>query len=68
VGVEVWLIDALALRMGKRFNHEVDHFNLGFGLQLYELRIDGSIVFSSSDAQADIKRMLALTYELPIAQ
>jgi hypothetical protein len=67
VGVELWLIDALALRMGKRFNHEMDHFNLGVGLRMHQLRVDGSMVFSSIDGKSDIKRMLALTYELPVA-
>jgi hypothetical protein len=43
-GLEVWPVHALALRVGKRFNHDTELMNFGVGLRLEPLTVDVAFV------------------------
>lgn len=64
VGLEVYLLPPLALRMGKRFNHPTEAFNMGIGLNSNNLSVDASFVIPKLIDDTELKWMTSITYYL----
>jgi hypothetical protein len=64
VGIEVWPLKMLALRLGKRFNHDTEGANLGLGVRLPPVSFDVSFVINNYSGDASLKWLLGLTYSL----
>lgn len=63
VGLEIYPIDFLALRIGKEFNHDTEIFNCGLGIYInyLNLNVDISTVYAKF---GEFKYLLSLTYRL----
>jgi len=64
LGVEMWVLPALAVRLGKQFNHPADLFSAGVGLQWENLKFDASFVPFRLVSETNVKWSIGLTYEL----
>lgn len=64
VGIEVWPLEMLAVRMGKRFNHDTDKFNMGLGFRLEPITVDASFVITRWVEDAGLKWQIGLAYTL----
>lgn len=64
IGLEVKPFNFLALRIGKRINHDTDKFAFGFGLLYRQLRFDSSFTIQRFVEDTDLKWLLGLTYAL----
>ncbi len=64
VGVEVRFLEQVAVRIGKRINHDTEILNLGAGLSLPPLSCDVSFVIPKLVEDAELKWLLAITYTL----
>jgi hypothetical protein len=64
VGLEVWPLKMLAVRLGKRFNHDTDLINFGLGLSLAVIRADVSFVITRFVDDAGLKWQVGLAYML----
>jgi hypothetical protein len=64
MGIEVWPVDALAVRMGTRLFHDTEHFTLGCGLRLDPLTVDMSFAFPKYAEDTELKWLLGVTYAL----
>lgn len=67
LGVEAWVLPALALRLGKRINHPTDVLTMGMGLQLANLLYDVAFIPMNYEGDVKMKWTMGLTYELPFA-
>lgn len=65
VGVEAWILPALAIRVGKRINHPTDLMSMGAGLKLANLKYDVAFTPIRFVSDLGMKWSMALTYELP---
>ncbi|MBD3239953.1 MAG: hypothetical protein GF331_05160 [Chitinivibrionales bacterium] len=65
VGIEVWPLEMLAVRLGKRFNHDTDKFNMGLGFRLEPITVDASFVITKWVEDAGLKWQIGLAYTLP---
>ena len=64
LGVEVWPLPPLAVRLGKRFNRPTEVINFGVGLKLDPLSVDASFVVPKLIDDAEIKWLTSITYNL----
>lgn len=64
VGIEVWPLPPLAVRLGKRFNRPTEVINFGVGLKLDPLSVDASFVVPKLIDDAEIKWLTSITYNL----
>lgn len=64
LGVEMRVLPALAIRLGKQFNHPADLFSAGVGLQWENLKFDASFVPFRLISETNVKWSIGLTYEL----
>jgi hypothetical protein len=64
VGVEFWLLPALALRVGKRFNFDSDLFSLGIGLRLENIGFDAAFTPTRVVSDVGVKGSMGLIYYL----
>jgi len=62
VGVEVWPLRMLALRAGKRINHDTELFSFGCGLKFAPVACDAGFVVSRFVDDAGFKWLIGLTY------
>ena len=62
VGIEVWPLPPLAIRLGKRFNRPTEVINFGIGLKLDPISVDASFVVPKLIDDAEIKWLTSLTY------
>jgi len=64
VGIEVWPIRMLAVRLGKRFNHDTDRFSFGMGFKLDPITVDASFVVTRWVEDSGLKWMVGLGYTI----
>jgi hypothetical protein len=64
VGIEVWPVKPLAIRMGCRLFHDTEKFNCGIGLRFAPIMFDASFVITSYGDDTGLKWLLGLTYSL----
>jgi hypothetical protein len=60
VGIEVWPLEYIAVRMGKRINFETEVINVGVGFRFRPLSFDMSFVIANLDNE--VKPAFGLTY------
>jgi len=65
VGIEVRPVRMLAIRLGKRFNHDTDKFNFGLGFRLAPISADVSFVITRWVDDTGLKWLFSLAYSLP---
>jgi hypothetical protein len=65
VGVEIWPVKMLAVRMGTRINHDTDRFSLGLGFKMEPVTVDAAFVITRWVEDAGLKWMVGLGYSLP---
>jgi hypothetical protein len=65
VGLEVWPLRMLAIRIGKRINHDTDKFNFGLGLRFAPITFDASFVITRWVDDTGLKWQMGLAYSLP---
>ncbi|MBD3392969.1 MAG: hypothetical protein GF418_12760 [Chitinivibrionales bacterium] len=63
-GIEIRPIEQVALRIGKRFNHDTEILNLGAGLDIAPLSGDFSFVIPKLVDDVELKYRVAVTYTL----
>lgn len=64
IGVEVWLLPSIAVRVGKRFNHPTDLFSAGVGFAWENLAFDASFVPCRYVSDYSLKWGMGITYSL----
>jgi hypothetical protein len=64
VGVEFWLLPALALRIGKRINFDSDLFSFGTGLRLENIGFDAAFTPTRVVTDVGVKWSMGITYYL----
>ncbi len=64
VGLEVRPIQPLALRIGKRLNHDTEIFNIGCGIDISPLSADVSFVIPKLRSDTELKWLVGVTYTL----
>jgi hypothetical protein len=65
VGLEVRPVRMLAVRLGKRFNHDTDKFSFGLGFRLPPVSADVSFVVTRWVEDTGLKWLFSLAYSLP---
>ncbi|KMQ50812.1 hypothetical protein CHISP_2335 [Chitinispirillum alkaliphilum] len=64
VGVELYTLPSLAVRLGKKFFHDTDIFTAGIGINLDNIALDLSFVPTKLESDYDIKWSVGLSYYL----
>jgi hypothetical protein len=64
VGIEIRPFEQVAIRAGKRFNHDTELFNIGAGLNIQPLSFDFSYTVPKLVAEIEPKWCISLTYML----
>lgn len=64
VGAEIWILPALAIRVGKRFNHPTDVFSAGIGLAWDNLAFDVAFTPCKFVRDNDLKWSMGIRYSL----
>ncbi len=62
LGVEAWLSENIALRLGKRINFETELVNFGLGFRFRPLSFDASFVIAKLYQDVEVKPAFGLTY------
>ncbi|NLE02745.1 MAG: hypothetical protein GX640_23005 [Fibrobacter sp.] len=65
IGMELWVLPPLAIRLGARLNHPSDLFTMGIGVKLENLNYNAAFIPMRYDDEYSIKWTMGLTYELP---
>ncbi|MFP4417962.1 MAG: hypothetical protein ACOC4C_03755 [Fibrobacterota bacterium] len=64
IGLELRPINPLAIRVGKRLNHDTEVMNLGCALQIDPLSVDLSFVIPKLRTDTELKWLVGVTYSL----
>lgn len=64
IGLEIRPLRFIALRMGKRINHDTDRFNMGIGFRLAPVTVDASFVITKWVDDAGLKWLVGVGYSL----
>ncbi len=68
IGLELRPLEPLAIRVGKRFNHDTEIINLGAGLRLAPLTADIAFVVPRLVEDSELKWLLSVRYVMGAAQ